>query len=158
MACEPIPKTAMPANTAVQCASRKSLGTVCDCMHVGLCVERGFFWGGGVWRIARERLFPPCPSHVWEVKRSSRPGSTHALRKDANFVGLISCILKCLSCRLLARQEIVEESLMWFSITLSFIFCVTSLLITLNVLQCTNSITTYSTENVFNAKGSNICP
>lgn len=33
-ACEPIPKTAMPANTAVQCTCRKSLGTACDCMHV----------------------------------------------------------------------------------------------------------------------------
>lgn len=26
---------------------------------------------------SRERLFPLCPLHVWEVKRSSRPESTH---------------------------------------------------------------------------------
>lgn len=49
MVYEPSPKTSMPADTAVQCTSRKSLGTVCNCMHASLraCVMRGLFgWRG----------------------------------------------------------------------------------------------------------------
>lgn len=43
MAYKPSPKTATPADTAVQCTSRKSLGTVCDCvLWRGLVCARGF--------------------------------------------------------------------------------------------------------------------
>ena len=122
------------------------------CRFARWCVER-LVWGGGVWWIARERPIPLCPVLVCEVERTSWPESTHkvtqtqrpptqppwfsALREDANFVRSISWVLKCLPCRLLACMRppwgSVGESSTWFSITLSFILCVTFWLIT---LQC----------------------
>ncbi len=39
MAYKPSPKTATPADTALQYSSRESLGTVCDCMCACLCAE-----------------------------------------------------------------------------------------------------------------------
>lgn len=46
MAYKPSPKTATPADTAVRCTSRKSLGTVCDCV-CGCVLGRGLVCAPG---------------------------------------------------------------------------------------------------------------
>lgn len=146
MVYKPIPKTAVPANTAIQYNCRKSLGTVCDCACVPVCREAFFFpvaWfdkllGSGCslcvfymfgkWRDqlgqSRHMAWLTHSRLVLSAQRGSQFCRTHQLYSD----------VLAMMCPWNVRRLFKSP---WFdSLSLSHLpFCVTCLVITLNVLS-----------------------